>query len=151
MNASSENLTGGCMCGAVRYEVTGPPKAVFHCHCESCRSHTGAPVATLAVLTADQVSFSGTARKGYGSAPGVVRAFCPECGTPLTWETDHPHWGLLCSLHISTFDAPDGLAPSAHSFYGERIAWMDVSDDLPRYEGFVSGGVLISHGPLGKT
>ena len=99
MNASSENLTGGCMCGAVRYEVTGPPKAVFHCHCGSCRSHTGAPVATLAVLTADQVSFSGTARKGYGSAPGVVRAFCPECGTPLTWETDHPHWGLLCSLH----------------------------------------------------
>lgn len=140
-------LTGGCMCGAVRYETTGAPDRVLNCHCQSCRSHTGAPMATLAVLKADQVRFSGEGRKIYQSAPGVGRAFCANCGTSLTWETHFRDEGPLCALHISTFDKPDALPPSAHSFYPERIAWFDAADRLPRYEGFVAGGALLQHGP----
>ncbi len=140
-------LTGGCLCGAVRYETSGESFKVIHCHCQSCRKHNGAPVVTLAGFTANQVRFSGAERKIYESSPGVARAFCSTCGTPLTWEGDGGDRGPIVEFHISTFDTPEVLVPSVHSFYPERIPWMDVADDLPRYEGFSGNSRLLGHGP----
>jgi len=135
------------MCGAVSYATTGAPSRVLHCHCHSCRQHTGSPVATLVVLKADQVTFSGEPRRIYASTPGVGRSFCGNCGTSLTWEIDFGDEGPICAIHISTFDTPDVLTPTGHTFYPERISWFDVADDLPRYEGFAKGGSLLRHGP----
>lgn len=145
--AEATKAAGGCMCGAVRYETSGDPSRVLHCHCQSCRTHTGAPVATLAVLKAGQVEFSRGIRKIYNSSPGVDRAFCVNCGTTLTWETVFGDEGPICAIHISTFDNPDVFRPTAHSFYPERISWFDVADGLPRYEGFVAGGLILCNGP----
>jgi len=139
--------SGGCMCSAVRYQTTGEPARVLNCHCRSCRKHTGAPAVTLAVFKVDQVAFSGEERKIYTSSPGVGRAFCADCGTPLTWETGLGDLGPVCAIHISTFDDPDALRPTAHSFYPERISWFEIADRLPRYEGFVRDGSLLGHGP----
>lgn len=150
MSEIADTWTGGCMCGAVRYETKGGPSRVLHCHCQSCRSHTGAPMATLAVFRADQVQFSGAERKPYRSAPGVERAFCADCGTSLTWETVLGDEGRLCAIHISTFDNPDVLAPTGHSFYPERISWFEVADDLPRHEGFVAGSEPLHYGPAAE-
>ncbi|MDH3660973.1 MAG: GFA family protein [Alphaproteobacteria bacterium] len=147
MPKTANNPTGGCMCGSVRFEAAGAPSRVLHCHCRSCRAHTGAPMATLAVFKADQVNFSGDERKAYQSAPGVDRAFCANCGTSLTWETVFGDEGALCAVHISSFDDPEALMPTAHSFYSERILWFDVADHLPRHEGFVAGSEPVCHGP----
>ena len=143
-------MTGGCLCGAVRYEATGDSFGVIHCHCHSCRKHNGAPVVTLAGFMADQVEWSGDARKIYQSSPGVGRAFCGNCGTPLTWEgVSSNQGGPIFEFHISTFDNPNVLAPSSHSFYPERIAWFDIADNLPRYEGSSGDGPVLRHGPVG--
>jgi len=141
-------LTGGCMCGVVRYETTGEPFGVNHCHCRSCRKHNGAAVVTLAGFKADQVTFSGDERKIYESSPSVGRAFCGKCGTPLTWEGDAGDLGLIFEFHISTFDNPNLLVPTAHAFEPERIPWFDVADDLPRYRGFVDDDPPLRHGPV---
>ncbi len=117
MAEAPDKMTGGCMCGAVRYETTGESFGVIHCHCRSCRKHNGGPVVTLAGFKADQVTFSGDERKIYESSPGVGRAFCGKCGTPLTWEGDGGDLGPILEFHISTFDNPDVLVPSAHAFY----------------------------------
>lgn len=135
------------MCGAVRYGTTDQPSRVLHCHCKSCRHHTGAPAATLAVFRADQVEFSGDERRIYRSAPNVGRAFCASCGTSLSWETVLGDEGAVCAIHISTFDEPDVLVPTAHSFYPERISWFEIADALPRHEGFVAGSEPLCHGP----
>lgn len=82
MGEETGRATGRCMCGAVRYETTGAPDRVLRCRCRSCRRHTGAPAATLAVYKAEQVTFSGDPRKIYASKPGVGHAFCLECGRP---------------------------------------------------------------------
>ncbi len=148
MGDNPETVTGGCMCGAVRYETTGESFGVIHCHCQSCRKHNGAPVVTVAGFKTDQVKFSGDERKIYESSPGVGRAFCGNCGTPLTWEGDGGDLGPIVELHISTFDNPDALVPSAHAFYSERITWMDIADNLPRYEGFSEDSPLLRHGPI---
>ncbi len=147
MAERSDTRTGGCMCGAVRYETRGEPFSVAHCHCHSCRKHNGGPLVTLAGFKADQVTFSGEDRKIYESSPGVGRAFCGTCGTPLTWEGDGGELGPIVEFHISTFDDPDGLVPEAHAFYPERIAWMDTADNLPRHEGFTEDSPVLRHDP----
>lgn len=149
--SDNQKMTGGCMCGAVRYETTGESFAVNHCHCRSCRKHNGAAVVTLAGFMAEQVSFSGDERKIYESSPGVGRAFCGKCGTPLTWEgNSSARGGPIFEFHISTFDEPEQLVPSAHSFDPERIAWFDIADNLPRYEGFAGDGPPLRHGPVSE-
>ena len=102
---------------------------------------------TLAGFKADQVAFSGEARKIYESSPGVGRAFCGSCGTSLTWEGDGGDLGPVVELHISTFDDPNALRPILHSFDTERIPWFDVADDLPRYAGMSMNSPVLRHGP----
>ena len=143
----SSKTLGGCMCGAVRYEIAGEPFAINYCHCNSCRKHTGAPVVSLAGYRADQVQFNGTERTRYESSPGAFRAFCGYCGTPLTWEGDGGELGQIIELHISTFDDTESMVPTSHAFEPERLSWFDVADDLPRYEGFSELSPLLFHGP----
>ena len=144
-------MTGGCLCGQVRYETIGDPFAVNHCHCQSCRKHNGGPVVTLAGYQIERVRFEGDERKKYESSPGAFRAFCENCGTPLTWEGDGGDLGQIVELHISTFDDPEALVPTSHAFAPERISWFDVADELPRFEGFSDLSPLLHHGPTPKT
>ena len=146
MTAKVNNPVGGCMCGAVRYETKGAPMSVVHCHCESCRRHTGAPVVTLAGYKADQVRFTKGERSIYQSSPSVARAFCGDCGTPLTWEADWEGDAMI-ELHISTFDNPSDLPPEMHIHHGERLAWFDTADTLPRYEVWDSDAEPYLHAP----
>ena len=134
MGEKSEKANGGCLCGAVRYEAAGEPLGVAHCHCFSCRRHTGAPVVTFVAFRADQVRFPEQDRRIYKSSPGVERGFCGQCGTPLTWEGHASTWDTaIIEVHISTLDDPDVYRPDRHWFHGERISWFDVADDLPRH------------------
>ncbi len=153
MAEESGPVTGGCMCGAVRYEVVGEPRIVGHCHCHSCRRHTGAPVVTLVAFEADQVKFTKRDRKIYNSSPGVRRGFCDKCGTSLTWEGEYTGHAII-DLHISTLDNPDAFIPTVHWHHSERIDWFDVADNLPRLHGdsddeepYHLGPVI--HGPSG--
>jgi hypothetical protein len=134
------------MCGAVRYEAVGEPIAVGHCHCHSCRRHTGAPVVTFVAFEPDQVSFTKAGRKIYNSSPGVGRGFCDQCGTPLTWE-GKAFDRLIIEFHISTTDDPSAHVPDRHWFHEERIVWFDVADGLPRYPRGSSDQEPYCHGP----
>ncbi len=144
-------LTGGCMCGAVRFEATGVPLGIGYCHCMSCRRHTGAPVVAYVGFKADQVVFRGEERSIYTSSPGVARAFCSTCGTSLTWEgVTAASDGKIIEFHISSIDNPGGFVPKDHTRYGERIAWFDVADKLPRYLNVgADGEAPCSLGPMG--
>ncbi len=142
-----EIYEGGCMCGAVRYEADGEPLQVGHCHCHSCRSHTGAPVVTFVVFEHNQVKFTKGDRKIYNSSPGVGRGFCDQCGTPLTWEGEA--WGRsIIEFHISTLDNPNAFVPTIHWFHSERIDWFDVADNLPRLHGASDDEEPYHHGPV---
>lgn len=141
--------TGGCACGAIRYAVSGEPFWVGHCHCESCRKHTGAPVVTFVGFKKTQVDFTKGERRIHGSSPGVGRSFCATCGTPLTWEGESnlPGRGEIVEFYISTFDDPEAFTPTNHSWYDDRIAWFDTADDLPRFRGFDFDSELCRRGP----
>ena len=134
MGKHIDKITGGCLCGAVRYEIEGTPYKITYCHCESCRKATGAPVVVMVLFRGHTVRFTLREPQRYESSPGVQRGFCSTCGTPLTWEGV---WdgGSIFEVHISTLDDPDAFVPDRHAFCRERISWFDVADEHPRYPG----------------
>jgi hypothetical protein len=127
------------MCGAIRYEAVGDPTVVAHCHCGSCRRHSGAPAVTLVSFEEGQVRFTKGERAIYNSSPGVGRAFCSQCGTTLTWEGAYGGKSLI-EFHIGTLDDPDALVPELHVFHSERLSWFDTADHLPRHRASRFGG-----------
>jgi hypothetical protein len=142
----SDTQTGRCLCGNIRFEAKGRRLWVAHCHCESCRRSTGAPVTTFVGFNKDQLTYTHGERKFYESSPGVRRGFCADCGTPMTYEADRSPDEV--HLYISTLDEPGAFQPQLHVFHAERIPWVELNDDLPRHSGFSSDGGTTSWGPL---
>ena len=145
--SDQRKVTGGCMCGAVRYKVIEEPLYVSYCHCHSCRRHTGAPVVAFVVFDDDKVHFDRRDRSIFNSSPGTRRGFCDQCGTPLTCEGQVGEQKVI-GFYISTFDDPGAYVPDRHYRHEERIAWFDVADDLPRYLGGGTGEKPYRHGPV---
>lgn len=142
----SDKHTGHCLCGNVQFEASGKPLWVAHCHCNSCRRSTGAPVTTFVGFGKDQVTYTRGERTFYESSPGVRRGFCARCGTPMTYEADR--CPTESHLYLSTLDEPGRYLPQLHVFAAERVPWLELHDALPRYEGFSSKGGAVSMGPL---
>ncbi|MBV8208462.1 MAG: GFA family protein [Burkholderiaceae bacterium] len=124
-------LQGRCLCGAVRFAATGEPLWVAHCHCESCRRATSAPMATYVGFAASQVAWSGEAPEIFRSSPGVQRSFCRRCGSPMSYASE----GSPGEIHLfaASFERPETLAPSVHVFAGEQLPWLQMADGLPRF------------------
>jgi len=141
----SDTQTGRCLCGNIRFEAKGRRLWVAHCHCASCRRNTGSAVATFVGYAKDQLTYTRGQRKFYQSSPGVQRGFCADCGTPLTYESDRCPEEV--HLYISTLDEPGAYRPQVHVFVDERIPWMELADELPRYAGLTTGNSPVSVGP----
>lgn len=127
-------ITGGCMCGTVRYRITGQPVAMYHCHCATCRAASGASFVTnVAVNAGDlQIVQGSETLRGYQSSPGKFRYFCAQCGSPI-----YSHSGAspeYVSVRSGTLADDPGIRPSFHAYYGSKAPWVEVSDGLPRYE-----------------
>ena len=123
---------GGCLCGAVRYRVTGAPEASGVCHCRTCRKAASAP--TLPFLVVPVVAFAVTrgTPAGYRSSPGVTRSFCARCGSPLTYrtETEPDRIDVMtCSL-----DDPEAFPPDFHVWVSHGLRWAaPAGDGRPAY------------------
>ncbi|MEQ1752918.1 MAG: GFA family protein [Micropepsaceae bacterium] len=115
---------GGCLCGKVRFEVSGPPKWTAYCHCHSCRKHTGAPVSAFAGYERGNVTFVRGQLAQYVSSPGVKRGFCAVCGATLTYEGER--WPTELHFHVGAFDQPDLFAPTGEAFPDERLPWVQL-------------------------
>ena len=122
---------GGCLCGAVRFAFEGTPLWVAHCHCRSCRRNTGAAVATFVGVRRDQFVYTKGMPIGYASSPGVRRSFCGACGTPLVYEA--ARCAEEIHFNIGAMDGPARFAPTVHVHVAERLPWLHIADDLPRY------------------
>jgi hypothetical protein len=117
--------TGGCLCGAVRFEAKGDPKWTAYCHCNSCRKHTGAPISAYAGYERENVSFTKGALATYASSAGVKRGFCSVCGSTLTYEG--ARWPTEIHFHLGAFDKPQDFPPKGQAFPEERVPWLHLS------------------------
>jgi len=128
-------ITGGCLCGGVRYEVRGTFLRAGHCHCSRCRRHSGAAVGTQGrVRRVDFRMVSGSDLvRVFKPEDGAVKAFCSVCGSSLfggTWPE-----GPEVSIRLGTVDGDPGIRPQYHTYVGSKAVWDEILDDLPQYEG----------------
>lgn len=125
------SVEGGCLCGAIRYRVEGPPSNSMICHCESCRRAAAAPVVAWVTFEKQRFRLLKGEPAVFRSSPPVQRTFCPACGTPLTYE----HQDRPASIDVTTcsLDAPETFPPTHHSYLSDDIAWVHFGDGLPAF------------------
>lgn len=115
-------LTGGCLCGALRFAATGAPLRVGLCHCLDCRKHHGALFHASAIFPQSAVTLSGDWRSYRG------RAFCPHCGSSVFSQS-----GDEMELHLGAFDEPNLFRPSYELWTTRREAWLPPFPGLQSY------------------
>ena len=133
-------LTGGCLCGNVRYQTNAEPLWLCHCHCKMCRKHTGSPIATFVGFPVGTVTWLNVPPARYRSSKDVERSFCSVCGSTIGFHRAHE-----TSIVIGSLDEPDSLQIeklwTAHVWHKDHLSWFDTTDDWARYPEFPPGRV----------
>jgi len=120
INMNIKNMEGGCLCGAVRYCVSGSPFATEYCHCGMCQKASGAPVVSWMDFLTNELAWT----KG-------TRGFCAECGSSLSFcDTRHPEF---ITLTIASLDNPNLVKPTYHIYTDSQLKWLTIDDDLKRF------------------
>lgn len=125
-------LTGHCLCGAVRVKITGEVRGALHCHCESCRRATSSPLTTFVTVARADAEISGDSYRLYASSPGVSRGFCGHCGSPMSYASDERPDEI--DFYVASLDDASSITIREHGYWGERVPWLHVGDDLPKNE-----------------
>lgn len=121
-------VTGACLCGALRFEASAPPRRVTHCHCSMCRKAMGAVVGTFATFESSKVNWLGNLAR-YDSSNIGWRGFCPTCGSSVCFGYKPRPERTYVSMGI--FDDPDSFPAGFHDHRSSKIAWLQVDEHLP--------------------
>ena len=132
-------ITGGCHCGAIRYQVEGDPIVHALCHCTDCRRSAGAPMVAWTMYPATAVKVTKGAPKIRKSSEHGRRYFCSDCGTGLFYFNDQilPR---IVDVQSATYDNPDAIPAQAHIQVAERIGWMEKAHELPSFDRYPPQG-----------
>lgn len=130
----TKTFTGGCLCGAVRYEISAEPIMAGRCRCRSCRSLSGAGHSVLAAFPEDAVSVSGQV-KGYNwtanSGAAITTEFCPNCGSPLFGRSSGME-GIL-AVKLGSLNDPNAISPQMEIFTSRALEWDHPAEGLPNF------------------
>lgn len=121
-------VTGGCMCGGVRYAVEGPLRPVIACHCVQCRRSSGHFVAATAVRKSRFTLLQQDSLAWYSAVPGFRRGFCSACGSSLFFEEVGKE---RISIAAGSLDEPQGLTIAAHIYTAEAGDYYTIEPGVP--------------------
>jgi len=128
MTEASNKITGGCLCGAIRYESDQPPFRTGYCHCCMCRKGLGNVFGTAAFFKHDHFRFVSEEPSWYASSGSVKRGFCARCGSPIAYQhRDCEH----IAIWVGSLDRPDAFEPQVHWYSDSKIPWVDIHPGLP--------------------
>jgi len=129
-------VSGGCLCGGVRYEVELPFRRASTCHCSRCRRHGGGGGLTQGRVPRERFRLLAGAEllRVYRPEGGMAKVFCWVCGSSL-FGGEWPD-GDEVSVRFGTLDGDPELRPQYHSYVDDAVAWDTLPDDgAPRFPG----------------
>lgn len=129
---AQRSYLGGCLCGAVRYQIEGAVSNPCFCHCASCRRATGAPTVPWGTFARAALRVTCGSLSEYRSSSQVRRGFCARCGTSLTYR--HEARDAEIDVALATLDDPALIAPLMHVWVRDRLPWVSIGDSLPRHD-----------------
>lgn len=128
--------TGGCLCGAVRYRVSGALRGVVNCHCSQCQklngnfgAHSKAANVDLEIVRSEGLAWFQISRS-------ARRGFCSRCGSGLFWQLQGQD---ATGIIAGSLDEPGELRTIGHIFVAEKPAYTEICDDLPRFDASSDG------------
>lgn len=129
-------FTGGCLCGAIRYEVRGDPVRTANCHCDDCRRATGASFTTNVFVKADDLAVlkgvPKTFRHKSDSGNTMTKEFCCDCGSQLFgYGSGSPG---VKHVKVGTIDDASGIRPEINVFTSRKLPFTVLSDDTENFE-----------------
>jgi hypothetical protein len=127
-------FTGGCMCGAVRYECSAEPLVTANCHCRDCQRSSGSLFATVLLVPQAAVQVTGDVRwfdVKADSGNMASRGFCPTCGSPLFGRPSGMPVALL-GIRVTSLDNPSLYRPSMDIYTDSAQPWDYMNPDLPK-------------------
>ena len=127
--------TGGCHCGAIRYQVDGEPITHALCHCTNCRRHAGAPMVGWTMYSQSALTIIKGTPKIYHSSKDGRRHFCADCGTGLFY-VNAVILPCIIDIQSATYDDPNVVPARIQIQIAERIEWMKDAHTLPTFERF---------------
>ncbi|MCJ2095636.1 GFA family protein [Methylobacterium sp. J-072] len=126
-------LTGGCYCGAIRYEARAEPFHETICHCTDCRRIVGAAQVAWFSVPRSAFRFVAGTPTAFRSSPAVLRRFCGTCGTSLTYEAESAPDEI--DNTTASLDEPGRVPPKDHTRVGSKVSWDPVGNGLPAFSG----------------
>jgi hypothetical protein len=130
----SDRITGGCLCGQVRYEIKVEPRLQLLCHCSSCRKHTGSAFSMSALVPRDEIEMAGPLKtyldKG-DSGNEIKRVFCPNCGSSLFSEVAARPDSL--ALKAGTIDDPSWFKPRVNLWTDSALPWVPIDPECKNF------------------
>ena len=126
--------TGACFCGAIAAELHGEPFWVAYDHDDDCRRALGSPLMVWVGYRPQQFQLTSGKPKSFSKTKGVVRSFCTDCGTPVTYLDA----GLPDELYVAIgfLDHPERFPPQAHAYWRMKLPWAEFADSLPKKDGY---------------
>ena len=133
--SAAAEMTGGCLCGAIRYRVTQHPDKIIMCHCTDCQKASGAGASANTVVPTDSFEITkGTPKvfsKVVDSGNTLMRAFCPDCGSPIySRRANAPQ---MTVLKVGSLDAPVDLKVVMNIWTRSARPWMHIDPALDQY------------------
>lgn len=122
-------LAGGCLCGAVRFEVTESLESAGYCHCTRCQRRTGTAASAQARVAPGSLRVVAGEEHVHCWQPdhGYLKCFCGLCGGAL-WSR-HPEDDSRIAVRLGAFDGDPGIRPSYRQFTAYAAAWEPLPDD----------------------
>jgi len=125
-------LAGGCLCGAVTYEIEHLAGDVADfCHCSQCRKASGATSVPWVQVAPQRFRVTRGAARGFASSAHAMRWFCGDCGTPL-YMTDDASRSV--GITLGSLGEPEKIRPTVHGWVGAKLSWEVLDEHLPRYD-----------------
>ena len=129
-------LTGGCACGAIRYETTAEPVVMFHCHCRDCQRASGGPFTSFVIVPAEAFRFSQGSLRFHDSPSHrggkTHRGFCADCGSPILAKTDaNPD---IVAIRTASLDDASWFNPQMDVWTSDAHPWDQMNPALPKFE-----------------
>lgn len=129
-------VTGGCLCGEIRYRITEAALDTCFCHCRMCQKFSGAPFTVGSTYASDAVIFTKGAPRYYASSPFAERGFCPTCGASLTYRPRKPavspDWDGWTLIYTGCLDNPTPNVPTWHLGVESQMPWLDLGQSQLR-------------------
>lgn len=135
---AKEHPAGGCLCGAVRYEIRGRLRGALHCHCRLCQRSGGSVAMAWVDVRPDEFHVTRGSPREHASSAHGTRSFCADCGTPLTYHGRHGDLHDF-GVTLASLDDPSAVRPEVHIWLRSRVPGIVLDPDLPGHDEDIPG------------